>query len=823
MNDHHTIVQQFSQAMSDAGITPPADLIGDGTLHRFPLSDRPDDDAGWYVLHLDEIPAGAFGDWRTGVKINWSAKADSSTFSPEEIRHLRNRQRDAKAAAEAQRKTLAAEVAEKAKSMWSGADPAPADHPYLVNKGVKSYGLRTYKDSLLIHLSVDGKIISLQMIFPDGKKVFLKNSFSAGGAFVIGSLTDAPIIVIGEGYATLASIHEATGYPAVVAFNAGNLPEVSRKVRNRFPGADIIIAGDDDHRTDGNPGATTARAVADAIKGRLALPDFGDDRGDKDTDFNDLATRRGLEVVAAQIEAVANPPKPKIEPPPIVPPVPATPGDTDEERPTIRIDVPRLEDMTIPAWRSISETNNPPDLFNFGELLVRIEPSPSGPTIKSLNLDRLKYEVARRLDCITIEKRGKSTVEQIRHPPQALLRDMLATPMPPVPSLEGMIYAPTVSKSGNIRTTSGYDHESQLFLTSDFDRKTPSNPTKSDAISAAQYITTELFADFPYAGEADRAHAVAALLLPFYRQHVELVPMHLIDAPKHGTGKGLHATAEILPGLGGVIDRVSLITEGRDDDEYRKRITSALRQAKPIILIDNITHNLDSGALAAMLTTSTWTDRVLGKSELITLPVRCQMIATGNNPILSGEMARRVYRTRLVPKTDKPWERQGFRHHNLTEWLRDNLSTIQLAALTIVKAWHDAGQPLYTTRTLGSFERWAEVTGGILEFCGVPGFLDNATELFDETDHEGGAWRALTEEWYEQLSTTVVGTGQVFELAKEIDGIDLGNGSERSQRTKFGTSLSRQRDTIHGVYQILSAGTRKRTAVYKLVKVENAQ
>lgn len=254
MIDTRDVLQQFAGAMRDAGISPPESIVGDGTLHRFSISGRPDDDAGWYVFHLDEIPAGAFGNWRTGMKSTWSAQTGTE-MSAEDVRQARERQRRAKEAAEAQRKALASEVAKKAQSMWAGAPPASADHPYLVSKQVKSHGLRSYKESLLVPLSDGGALISLQIIFPDGRKVFLKDSFSSGGGFILGSIARAETIVIGEGYATMASIHEATGLPCVVAFNAGNLSAVAEKVRERRPDADIIIAGDDDHKTPRNPGA----------------------------------------------------------------------------------------------------------------------------------------------------------------------------------------------------------------------------------------------------------------------------------------------------------------------------------------------------------------------------------------------------------------------------------------------------------------------------------------------------------------------------------------------------------------------------------------
>ncbi len=98
-------------------------------------------------------------------------------------------------------------------------------------------------------------------------------------------------------------IHESTGYPVAVAFNAGNLELVARTLHTKFPDAKIIICADDDVKTDGNPGLTKATAVALAVGGLLAIPDFGAERPGSATDFNDMAALRGVEDVARNIAA----------------------------------------------------------------------------------------------------------------------------------------------------------------------------------------------------------------------------------------------------------------------------------------------------------------------------------------------------------------------------------------------------------------------------------------------------------------------------------------------------------------------------------------
>ena len=75
--------QEFSEAIQAAGITAPDDIIGDGKLHRFSSNGHPKDDAGWYVFHDDESPAGVFGCNRSSLEVKWKS-GKSAEFTPEQ-------------------------------------------------------------------------------------------------------------------------------------------------------------------------------------------------------------------------------------------------------------------------------------------------------------------------------------------------------------------------------------------------------------------------------------------------------------------------------------------------------------------------------------------------------------------------------------------------------------------------------------------------------------------------------------------------------------------------------------------------------------------
>lgn len=208
------------------------------------------------------------------------------------------------AAFKARQEREQADAAQVAELLLKSSTPAPADHPYLTRKGVRPHGLRTDGVNLLIPMrDTSGKLHSLQRIAPDGDKRFQPGGRVKGCYFGIGKPDG--VLIVCEGFATGASIHEATGQAVAMAFNAGNLVEVAQALHAKYPALRLILAADDDHQTSGNPGVTKATEAARAVGGLLATPRFPQGRGDKDTDFNDLHKLDGLDAVKACIEAAA--------------------------------------------------------------------------------------------------------------------------------------------------------------------------------------------------------------------------------------------------------------------------------------------------------------------------------------------------------------------------------------------------------------------------------------------------------------------------------------------------------------------------------------
>ncbi len=267
--------QEFKIAMLARGLIPPANLIADGRIHRCDAEGKGGKSDGSYLLFLDSVPAGGLQNFRDGIGwTNWRVDMGRRLTPFEETAYQakidatrREREGD-----DARRKTVA-QI--KAARLWAKARPCK-NHAYLSIKGLASgHGARLLGDALVIPMRDEtGGLHSLQTIDTKGNKRFLPGGRIRGCYFAIGGKPDGAL-VIAEGFATGASIHEATGHAVAVALNAGNLLAVAQAMRAKFPDLKIILCADDDFETEGNPGLTKATEAARVIGGFLAVPDFG--------------------------------------------------------------------------------------------------------------------------------------------------------------------------------------------------------------------------------------------------------------------------------------------------------------------------------------------------------------------------------------------------------------------------------------------------------------------------------------------------------------------------------------------------------------------
>lgn len=349
--------EAFRQAISRTGIEPPADIIADGRIRRFHISgDKPRTESGWYVLHDDDPAAGAFGCWKRGISETWCAREYRHLTTEEKV-HYKVRMDAIREQREEEQARIYAECRKASEDLWDKAREASGDHPYILAKGIKPAGIRQLGDMLLIPLQdYAGTLHGLQFIGPDGGKRYKTGTNKTEHFFLLPGDPSEPLLIC-EGYATGASLHETTGYSVAVTFDAGNIEAVAKVIRGKMPERTLIVCADNDQWTEGNPGIRKATAAARETGALLATPAF-QNTSMKPTDFNDLHRLEGPEAVRRCIESASRQ-------------VPdATQQDEGWAVPVLfgEITAPEIPCSILPAWlgeyaQAVSEnTQTPPGM-----------------------------------------------------------------------------------------------------------------------------------------------------------------------------------------------------------------------------------------------------------------------------------------------------------------------------------------------------------------------------------------------------------------------------------------------------------------------------
>lgn len=409
-----------------------------------------------------------------------------------------------------------------------------------------------------------------------------------------------------------------------------------------------------------------------------------------------------------------------------------------------------------------------------------------------LTADSARHDFDEVADFISTSARGQRVV----FPQVAVVKSVLLRPAYSLPRLRGVAGSPFFTRTGRLVAEAGYHADAELYLDlpAGFTMPTVSPEPTADEVARARELILEPFHDFPFENEASRAHAVALVLAPFSRDLVVgSTPLFGIDATKWGSGKGKLMTVASVIASG---EPPSNTPMGGNDEELRKRLTATLLNPQPYIVLDNVRRRIDGESLALLLTTTIWHDRILGVSKMARIPVRAVTVVTGNNLRFSGEMARRDVSIRIVPRMEKPWERNDFKHPDLVEWVQVHRADLVWAALTLVQHWVAKGRVPFTERTKGSFESWAQVTGGILRDARIEGFLENEDTLYTRADAEAAEWNAIVAAWWDKYKDEAVMVEDLLSIVNDVAPGVLGDGGDRSQRTKLGVALSAREEAV---------------------------
>lgn len=794
----------------------------DGKIHRFSWQSKSGKD-GWFIGsiigHDDNqapIIIATVGSWKSNERIvHKSFQCDKKKYRIIAEKTIKLQAKKYDKEKELQRRSaqlLAKTLIERSKSSGS--------HPYLKLKKLSNlFGSKIdsgesskYGSTLVIPMQdIDGNIVGAQKISENGKKFFITGQQVKGAFHIIEGKRLSEYVFIGEGFATVATIAMATKSPCVVAFNANNLLPVGLNIARKFPYSKIVFVGDDDiwtENVDGsktNPGREKAEMASKLVGAATVFPRFAN-QSEENTDFNDLHVHEGLEKVIDQLSSIG----PFSEP----------------ERLNVTTGDRQQRDIIEDTWKAILHRNRPePFLFQRGGNLIRLKKNHNKIFIQPLGLNEIFGTLVREINWVKMVKDKITNEVQFRAitPNKNLLGgDLLAFTEPSLPQLDTVVSVATLGSNGKFVLKPGYHPSEKIFADPKglFKITIPNSPSYKDAIAAREYISKELFYDFPFRSKSDWANAFALLIQPFIRPFIKgPTPLFSIEANTPGSGKSLLASL------------VSILTMGKnptirsfpsDDDEVRKNITSTLLSGPQIVVIDNVRENrigiIDSSSLAALLTTQFWEDRILGQNKIITLPNSATWIITANDPKFSVELQRRRILISLDSGASQPWKLQGFRHPCLIEWVLKNRSLLVTKILTIVQAWLITGTPK-SKKSLGSYEDWSATIGGILEFAEIEDFLIGTSS--EKPNDPLEEWAKLIQIWQKKFPLASLQPKEINRLCEE-NGLlqkERGAGSLRSKETIVGNSLQLiQGKNITGYKIIMTKDLGHHGKKYSLVK-----
>jgi len=356
------IIQVFRSDIVNFRLIPPA-TIDPGRLFRCRAEGKKSGYPGWGIIHMnpDGTAGGTIGIWGGDKQNvfygNAGNRIEHNDLTPEQRVAFQKQMDAARARLRTEIAAKQKKAAGTARRIWEKSKPADPGHPYLKNKGSEAHGIRQAGQVLIVPLySVDGGLVSLQRIFTDSGKRYHPGGQVKGCFYSIGDPAKSDIIYICEGFATGASIHQATGQAVYIAFTSNNLDAVTGITKKRHPDKQIIIASDNDIETAkrrpdlGNPGRKAAEAAAAAHGVALSLCPL-------DSDFNDLHQAQGLTVVQEALKKTRKITLPGSEPIPL----------PDELTPVMPFDYELLPERLRPWVQDIANRMQcPPDFVAAG-------------------------------------------------------------------------------------------------------------------------------------------------------------------------------------------------------------------------------------------------------------------------------------------------------------------------------------------------------------------------------------------------------------------------------------------------------------------------
>jgi hypothetical protein len=440
------------------------------------------------------------------------------------------------------------------------------------------------------------------------------------------------------------------------------------------------------------------------------------------------------------------------------------PSDEGRSTETAAVPAPRsLEDRTIRERVVIDVTDEPTgvtevtralqsgaiaDVYLRGRRPVWIGDGDDGPFIEEITKDALTLALHEHAEVFKMRKNGPAPVLL----PTRVAAVVLARNNWKLPKLKGITSVPLLSPDGQLHLREGYNPATGWFYSPRIRIKdVPENPTADEIAAAQELIVGKMLGDFPWMKASDLAQFVAALFVPLLRSMIpDVTPLWAITATNPGSGKSL--LTQIMGSLFGIKGA----TWGTDNGEMRKIITSVMMESgAPVAVFDNLPtgHTIRYPVMSELLTSAVWSDRILGRSEIVSLPNNLLWVVNGNNLTVGDDLGRRTIWVRLNPDV-RPDTRDpaGFAAGDLNEWIQIHRAEVLHALLTLLCGWVAAGMPK-TNHHMASFGAWPRTLGGILNYMCLPGWLEDREEMMEDADEDANEWASFLAVWLDELGT----------------------------------------------------------------------
>lgn len=409
------------------------------------------------------------------------------------------------------------------------------------------------------------------------------------------------------------------------------------------------------------------------------------------------------------------------DPPPADPPEGG--GDDEDKRPTIRVrqgELPRAVDEAETALLHSGER-----LYQRVSHLVRVVRR-AVPTVRNYKRDAGALGLATvdptyMVDVLTRIARWQRwdpRAERWRHVdcPDKVAQTLLArSGRWRLPKLWSVISAPTLRPDGTVLQTPGYDPATATWYDSG-DLKFPAvaeSPSREDA-EAGLALLEKAVSTFPFVAEFDRSVMLALMLTALVRRSLPSAPLGAFTAPTMGSGKTLLADVISILATGVAAPAMRYADT---DEEAAKTALAVLSEGDPVVLIDNVERPLQGDWLCTVLTSEAYRGRILGRSEMVSVPTSTVFLATGNQLVIKGDLRTRSLICRIDAKVERPEERRFA--HDLREWMAAHRPKLVAAGLTIMRAFIAANVLAdEVVSPWGRFERWSALVRAPLVWLG---------------------------------------------------------------------------------------------------------